>query len=297
MNVKMIGVVKYREVEKLIKDICRKPKVENRGTFFKKRLYTVYASSDKKYSLAFKYKGEFRWGPKYYSLRLETVKNNNIVIKKDFGNRIFICDHYRSYYPWADLCHKFYLQEMKEMPGGKSSNLIQIYDADEDVETLVAENGVDILVWSKKVIPVVYMNHKKDNTIDVVITDLFNKKVIHVNKGSTLRFFFVDKNEKYAIAIEQNEQSGDISLKIFALSDANLIYSQKIDFKKYIRPLSKLSSFFIKKNKFFDANKPWFIVKFDKDNNILYFGFQKEGSLWGEDYYERLIWLKAKLEI
>src|SRR3989338_11616092 len=174
MNVRMIGAVKYCEVEKLIKKIQRKPMIEKRGGIFRKRAYNVYFSFDNKYSLAFKYKGDFHLGSTFYSLTLETREKGNIIIKKDFGSRIFICDYYISNYPWAEFCSKFYLLEIEERPDNKScSHFIKIYDADNNAETVVAKNGCDtVLAWSKNATHIIHKVYHKDNSVDLVMTDL-----------------------------------------------------------------------------------------------------------------------------
>lgn len=297
MNLKIIGGVDYCEVKDLIKRLHQNPKIENRGRIFRKQLYNVYFSSDKKYALAFKYKGDFHWGPMVYNLTLETRENNKTVLKKDFGSRIFIRDHYRKDYPWAKFCNKFYLLEMEEKPDNKTSNFIKIYDVDNDIEMPVADNGLSILACSKNLTHIIYNIYHKDNTIDVAVTDLSNRRTINIIKESRYYLYtaFFDKDEKYIITIEQNKENNDLLLKVFTLSDVNLIYSQKIDLKHWL-PEKSLFGIFIKKNTLFRTDTSWFTVEFCNDTNALYFGMPKKGSLWGPDYYERLLWLKAELE-
>lgn len=305
MNLKIIGEVNYKEeVNALINKITVKPKIENRGTFFKRQRYNVYFSHDGKYSLAFKYKGSFHWGSTFYNLILESRKNGKITVKKDFGNRIFICDFYRSNYPWAESRNKFYLLEIEDRIDNKSSNFIKVYDADNNIETVVAENGLSILSWSKNATYIMYMIYNKDDTVDVAISNLDSKRTVNINdeSGYYLRFAFFDKEEKYNIAIEQAKQNkGIILIKIFTLLDVNLVYSQEIDLRKInlqqVLPEKKFLGFLIKESVVFRADTSSFTVEFDKDNNVLYFGMNKEGESWGLECYERLLWFKAELEL
>lgn len=305
MNFKIIGSVKYEEVKELIRKIEIKPKKEIRGGFFRKQSYNVYFSADGKYSLSFKYKGNFHWGPRFYNLTLEYRENGKITVKKDFGNRIFLCGDYMVYgsnYLWAEFCNKFYLLEIEDVLDNKSSNFVKVYNADNDIETVVTGKGWDILAWSKNATHIIYKVYNKDNTVDVAITDLSNKKTTNINKVSCyyMYFAFFDKHEKYIITIEQNKQDNDIMLKIFTFLDVNLVYSQKVDLKKInlqqVLPEKKFLGFLIKESVVFRANTSSFTVEFDKDNNVLYFGMNKEGESWGLECYDRLLWLKAELE-
>lgn len=299
MNLKIIGVVNYREIKDLIKKIHHEPKIERRGGYLKKVNYYIYTSCDGKYSLAFRYKGDFHWGSTFYNLTLETRNNNKVILKKDFGDRIFVRDSYENSYPWAEFSNKFYLLEIEDRSKNNSLNLIKVYDADNNTETVVTENGWNILAWSKKATHIMYMIFHKNNTVDLAITDLSNKKTVNISKesGYSLDSAFFDKDEKHIIAVEENKQDSKvILLKIFTLLDTNLLYSQKIDLSLAL-PKRRFCGILLKKDNPFRDDSSWFTVKFDKINNNLYFGYPKKGSLWGPDYYERLLWFKAELEL
>ena len=110
MDIKILWGINFNEPESLIIPREKIYKEEYRKvSFFKKDFYQIYPSPDKKFLLCFKYKGDIRWGPAYYNLRLEILDDSNREIKKDFEKRIFWSNYSNS--PWSFDSQKFCLQE------------------------------------------------------------------------------------------------------------------------------------------------------------------------------------------